>query len=353
MTPRERVENAIARHGPDVVPVVPFVGFYAARIAGVSISRYVTDGRTIAEAQYLLWRELGQDMVVTAGDTYYLAQGFGLEVDQPNNSLPTAKAAVLGSLADAGKLKVPSPRNGGRMPVYLKAARLLCQRFGDRLSVRGTGTGPLSLAAYLLGIENLLTKLAELNGGGATPADESDFHTLMEIVSDATIAFLKAQVELGVHIIYLGDSLASCDMISPVMYRRFVLPYHKKIFHELQDGCRRRGAHTLLHVCGNNTAILDDLSTTGAEIYEVDSKIDLEVALRMIGSRICLIGNLDPVGLLLNGSAEDVRRESRKRISAAPTEGGFMLGTGCFVAWDTPLANLKEMVQASRGLSAG
>ena len=348
MTSLERVEKAIGRQTPDVVPVGPFVGFYAARIAGVSIRQYVTNGRTIADAQYGLWERLRQDIVVTAADTYYIAEALGLEVDLHDSALPTSKGPVLESLADGSRLRVPDPYTAGRMPVYLEAARLLSLRLGDRVAVRGTGTGPLSLAGYLLGPQNLLMKLAEINCGMATATEERGFALLMEVVSETAIAFLKAQIEAGVHLVYLGDSLASCDMISPAMYRRYVLPYHRQVFDGVREDCRRRGVHTLLHVCGDNTVLLKDLAATGATIYEVDSKIDLRVALHTIGQEVCLIGNLDPAGLLRSGSPDDVRRESEKCIAAASPEGGFILGTGCFVPWDTPLDNLQAMVRACR-----
>jgi len=348
ITSLDRVKKAIAHEEPDRVPVGPFTGFYAARIAGATIGRYVTDGRVIAESQHLLWERLGHDVVITAGDTYYIAEAFGAAVDYHENALPTARGPVLESLAGARKLTVPDPHTGGRMPVYIEAARELSRRLGDRVAIRGTGTGPLSLASYLLGGQNLLMKLAEMGRGMTTAAEEMDFATLMEVAADTAIAFLKAQTEAGQHVAYLGDSLASCDMISPEAYRRYVFPYHKRVFDALKDHCRRHGAHAMLHACGDNTAVLEDFAATGAEIYEVDSKIDLAEAKRRIGDPVCLIGNLDPTGVLLRGTAQDVRRESQRCIAAAASGGGFILGTGCFVPWDTPWENLEQMVCASQ-----
>lgn len=347
MTSLERVKRAIAHEPCDRVPVGPFTGFYAARITGMTIGRYVTDGKAIAESQCLLWKRVGHDMVITAGDTYYIAEAFGVPVDHHENALPTARGPVLESLADARKLKVPDPHRAGRMPVYIEAARLLSRRLGDRVAVRGTGTGPLSLASYLLGQQNLLMKLAEMSYGMAAPADQEDFATLMDVASDTIIAFLNAQTEAGQHIVYLGDSLASCDMISPKMYRRFVFPYHRRIFEAVSETCRRYDAHAMLHICGDNTAILKDLAATGTEIYEVDSKIDLREARRQIGDEVCLIGNLNPTGTLMMGTPADVRREAERCIAEAASGSGFILGTGCFVAWDTPVENLQAMVQAS------
>jgi len=282
-----------------------------------------------------------------------MAEAFGLAVDHHENALPTARGPVLESLADARKLTVPDPHTGGRMPVYIQAARELSRRLGDRVAIRGTGTGPLSLASYLLGGQNLLVKLAEMSRGMTTAAEEKDFALLMEVASDTALAFLKAQTEAGQHIAYLGDSLASCDMISPEAYRRYVFPYHKRVFDALRDHCGRHGAHAMLHACGDNTAVLDEFAATGAEIYEVDSKIDLGEAKRRIGDRVCLIGNLDPAGALMSAGPDEVRREAEECLAAAPDGDGFILGTGCFVAWDTPLENLRAMVRASREFRKG
>ena len=241
-TSLERVKKAIAHASPDRVPVGPFTGFYAARIAGATIGRYVTDGRVIAESQYRLWKRLGHDMVITAGDTYYIAEAFGVTVDHHENALPTSRGPVLESLTDARKLEIPDPKTGGRMPVYIEAVRELSRQLGDRVAIRGTGTGPLSLASHLFGGQNLLMKLAEMVRGMTTLAEEKDFATLMDVASDTAVAFLKAQTEAGQHIAYLGDSLASCDMISPDMYRRFVYPYHCRVFEAIRDHCGRHGA---------------------------------------------------------------------------------------------------------------
>jgi uroporphyrinogen decarboxylase len=347
ITSLERVKKAIAHEPTDRVPVGPFTGYYAARIADTTIGRYVTDPRVIADAQYRLWELAGHDMVITAGDTYYMAEAFGVEVDHHEAALPTSRGPVLRSLADARRLGVPDPQRAGRMPVYVEAAAALSRRLGDRVAIRGTGTGPLSLAAHLLGQQNLLIKLAEMSRGRATAEDEQDYATLMNVASDTAIAFLNAQTRAGQHIAYLGDSLASCDMISPETYREYVLPYHRHIFEALRDTCRRYGAHAMLHICGDDTAILKDLAATGTEIYEVDSKISLREAKRQIGDDVCLIGNLDPAGALMSGNPADVQREAEVCISEAARGSGFILGTGCFVAWETPLENLQAMVRAS------
>jgi len=335
----ERVCKACRREATDRVPVGPFAGFCAARLTGVSLRQYVTDGRAIAEAQMALQHEVGHDIVVTAADTYYLAEGFGLQVEFHENALPTAKGPLLTELKEVDRLRVPDPQRDGRMPVYLDAVRLLSATLGDKVAIRGTGTGPFSIAAYLFGMQRFLMTLAEIEAG--EDEDERHVHQLLSMTAEASTAFLKAQLEAGAHILYLGDSLASADMISPAMFRRFVLPYHQQIFAQVNG----HGAFTLLHICGDNTPILDALAETGADVLEIDHKMNLGSCKQKIGNRVCLIGNLDPVQTILHGTPEDVRRESRRCIKQAGRDSGFILGTGCFVPYDSPVENLRAMVE--------
>jgi len=352
LTSLERVKKALRHEEPDIVPVGPFAGFYAARIAGVKIYDYITDGKVIAEAQYTLWQKTGQDIVVTAADTYYIAEAFGLEVECYENDLPTAKRPVLHELRDANKLRVPNPHKDGRMPVYIEAVRELSQKFGDSVAIRGTGTGPFSIAAYLYGIERFLMKLADISAGTASKADIEGYTTLMEITSDTSIAFLKAQIEAGEHLVYLGDSLSSLNMISPGMYRNYVFPWHKKVFEGVRDHCKKYETFTLLHSCGDNTKLLEDYIKTGVDIYEVDSMMALKTCKEIVSDRLSLIGNLDPIEIVLNGSPGDIDRESKECIGAAAKGGGFILGTGCFVPLMSPLENIQQMVKTARNYTS-
>jgi uroporphyrinogen-III decarboxylase len=79
--------------------------------------------------------------------------------------------------------------------------------------------------------------------------------------------------------------------------------------------------------------------------FEVDAKVDLGLARRLLGERIALKGNLDTT-FLLRRSAEEVRGESLRILRQAPP-GGVVFSPGCGVPRMTPLANLRAMVQAS------
>jgi uroporphyrinogen decarboxylase len=262
--------------------------------------------------------------------------------------LPTAGAVPVTDLKKAASLHIPDPLKDGRMPVYLEAVTELKSLFRGTVAIRGTGTGPFSLAAYVMGIQDFLTKLMDIETGLAESWEEAALRGLLDLMSDTLIAFLKAQILAGIDIAYIGDSLASMNMISPGMYRSFAYPYHKKVIDAVRQLCQSYGAHTVLHICGDNLAILDDLAATGVDMLDIDSRMNLAECKRRIGDQVCLVGNLDPVHMIMEGTVKEVDHAARQCIDQAGEGGGFILSTGCFVPLHTPIDNLKQMVTAAR-----
>jgi len=349
MNSRERFLAAARRRPPDRVPVAPYMGNFGAVQAGVPLGRYNTDPVAMADAQTRAWEKLGQDVVVAQSDQYYIAQGFGCVIEQPADATPHLVRTPYASLEEAcaARLKVVDPNKDGRMAVYLEAIRLLRRRFGGELAVRGPGTGPFSLASYLYGTQDFLMDIA------TAEADQDGDRRrrlleLMDYSSDCLIAFLKAVIEAGADVAQAGDSLASLDMISPAIYEAYVWPFEKKVFDAVNPLAHARGAVSLLHICGDTRLILPRMAETGADVLEIDHKVSLAEARRLVGGRTALMGNLDPSGLLLQGSPAEVEAAARAAMRAGGgIEGGFILGSGCEVPPKAPLENLRAMVKAA------
>ena len=346
MTSLERIRCAGGLGKPDAIPVAPFMGNHGARVAGVPVDEYCRSGRLMAAAQSWAWEVYHQDVVVAQSDNYYIAEGFGTVVEHHADSTPSLKRPAIQDLSDIGRLVVPDPRKDGRMPVYLEAIGRLADRFAGQVAVRAPGTGPFSLASHLMGTERFLMELAmaDLEPGGQA---ERSLRTLMSLTTEALIAFAKACLEAGANIVQNGDSLASIDMISPDMYRRWAWPYEQRFFAEVNPLAARRGAATLLHICGNMTPVLDRMADTGANILELDAKVDLRLAKKQVGHRVCLMGNLNPVSILWRGTTADVEHAAREAILAAG-EAGFILGSGCEVPMAAPQENIATMIHIAR-----
>ena len=326
------------------------MGNHGAHVAGVPIGEYCRSGRLMAEAQYRAWQVYGQDAVVAQSDNYYIAEGFGVEVQHYENSTPTLKAPAAAELEDIDRLRVPDPCSDGRMPVYLEAIRRLAALCRGDVAVRAPGTGPFSLASHLLGTEQFLVELAlaEQEPGGPR---ERLLKRLLDLTTDALIAFAAACLAAGANIVQAGDSLASLDMISPAMYRKWAWPAERRFFQTINPLAAQHGAATLLHICGNMTPALEDMAETGARILELDHKVDLKTAKQRVGQRVCLMGNLDPVEVLWRGTPETAAIASRQAVADAGKDGGFILGSGCEVPMHAPQENLHAMIAAARRMS--
>ena len=353
MTSRDRFISAALRQRPDKVPVAPYMGNFGAALAGVPIGEYNTDGAKMARAQIAAWEVLGQDVVVAQSDGYYIAEGFGCVINQPRDTTPNLVRPAAATLDDACRLVVPDPRTDGRMPVYIEAVRRLKDHFGDSVAIRGTGTGPFSLASYLTGgTENFLMEIATAEMEEDAER-ERKLKTVMEISSDALIVFLKATIEAGSDIAQAGDSLASLSMISPAIYEKYVYPYEVKVFETINPIIHARGGVTLLHICGDTTRILPLMSRTGADILEIDSLVDMGEARRNFGDRVAFMGNIEPSRVLFQGTPEAVYDECVACMSTARAEeGGFILGSGCEVPPNAPPENIRAMVRAAREFGA-
>lgn len=348
MKPLERIRRTIARQATDRLPVAPYLANWTAAFAGMSFSTYCSDARQMAAAQLAAWECVGHDVLLPDADNYYLAEGFGCVTQFYEDNFPALERPALEEFHQVFDLDVPDPMRDGRMPVYLEATARIAQQVGEEAVIRVPGTGPFAVASYLVGIERFLFEVGRIQKG-LDLSNQAAVDRMLDLAAEAVTRFGLAQLRAGAHILQCGDSLASGSMISPATYRRFVLPRHQRIF----DAWKQAGAITVLHVCGNNTRMLDLFAETGADIVEIDSLVDLRFAKETIGDRVCLIGNIDPVAVMLQGRVDHVEAAARACIAAAAAGGGYILGTGCEVPPGTPLENLQALVRVAHGYRAG
>jgi uroporphyrinogen decarboxylase len=338
----ERIHRTIARQPVDRLPVGPYMANWTATFAGIPLSTYCTDARQMAAVQMAAWERVGQDVITPDADNYYLAEGFGCVSRLSENDFPTLARPALEHPQQVFDLEVPDPYRDGRMPIYLEATRRIAAQVGDRAVIRVPGTGPFAVASYLIGTEEFAVAVARIQRGQDL-SDAEAIERMLDLAAEAVTRFGLAQLRAGAHVLQCGDSLASGSVISPATFRRFVLPRHQRIF----SAWKQAGAITALHVCGDNTRMLELLAETGADIVDIDSLVDLRLAKETIGDVVCLTGNVDPVSVMLQGSAEQVAAVARECIQAAAAGGGYILGTGCEVPPGTPWENLQTLVRVA------
>ena len=112
------------------------------------------------------------------------------------------------------------------------------------------------------------------------------------------------------------------------------------------DGLHALGARARLHICGNTRRILKGIGELGCDFIDVDSMVPMSEAREKMGPEQVLLGNLDPVRDLRNGTPQSVCA----RVAECHREAGprFIVGAGCEVPRDTPAANVHALVRYAR-----
>ncbi len=331
MNSYQRFTNRLQGQPVDRPPNFDIMMTFAAHYINQPLSRYYHDYRVLSEANLAVLQDFELDIVQAISDPYRETADFGAEIEFPYDNLPLCRRPLLAEPADLAKLKAADPYTGPRMSDRLEAVRLLREQVGGAVPVMGWVEGALAEAADLRGVSNLLLDLY---------MDPDWVEELLAICGETAVAFAQAQVQAGADIIGIGDAIAS--QISPEMYRRFALPYEKRVFEAVHE----LGGLGRLHICGNTTHLLTLMPESGADIIDLDWMVDWTRAGALLGDDVPLCGNFHPVAVMLQGTPEDVYRAT---LACLHTGGKLNIsGAGCEIPDGTPHENLRAQAQALR-----
>jgi uroporphyrinogen decarboxylase len=154
----------------------------------------------------------------------------------------------------------------------------------------------------------------------------------------------RALIKAGAHFTSMGDSLASPDVVSPQMFERVARPYEERLISDLAAD----NIFVVIHICGDTSRILDTLAQYDNCGFEIDYKTDAAKAKQTAGKRHVLFGNIDPSGVLTNGSVQDVKKATCQLVSMWKPGGRFVLNAGCAIPPTAPPENIRAMIETAR-----
>ena len=338
MNSLERVRAVIAGGIHDRVPVCLHNFMLAAQEAGIRMEEYRVNPEAIARVHLQAVEKYGHDCILVDTDTTMLAEAMGARSECAPNEPGRIVEPALCSLEQVEGLKVIDPERDGRIPALLEAVRLMSKQVGGEVAIRGNADqAAFDLACMVRGIEDFLVELVE-------QPDNPRIAQLMEICYQGHLAVHRALAKAGAHLTSMGDSLAGPDVVSPRMFRRFAQPYEERLVRDLAA----HGIFVVVHICGDTSRILDMLAGYETCGFELDYKTDAEKAKRTAGKGHVLFGNIDPSGVLANGTLEEVREATRQLISTWKPGGRFILNSGCAIPPTAPPENIWTMIETAR-----
>jgi len=282
----------------------------------------------LVEGQLKVAEDFDFDHVSVISDPTREAADCGASILYPEDSPPAIDNhnALLADKTKLASLKMPDVLGGGRMQDRVEGVALFKEKIGNDKIIEGWIEGPCAEGADLRGINNIMIDFY----------DYPDFiRDLFEFVIEMELNFAKFQIEAGVDVMGMGDAAAS--LIGPKVYEELVWPYEKRLI----DGVHELGAAVRLHICGNTRDILDGIGRLGCEIVDLDYMVPVLEGREKMGPTQILLGNIDPVSVLRDGTPEKIYQAVEKCHKEAGSN--FIVGAGCEVTRDTTPENLRVL----------
>jgi hypothetical protein len=164
---------------------------------------------------------------------------------------------------------------------------------------------------------------------------------------------VQVAAALGAQAIWIEECMT--DMISPADFAAFNLPYLRR----LVEAIRAAGMQSIYYYCGNPAGKWEHLLDAGADAVALEEgkkgfAIDIEDVVERVRGRCTVLGNLDAIGVLQDGSEAELRAEIARQIAAGRRNGSrFILSVGSPVTPGTPVEQVRLYCDLAHELGKG
>ncbi len=280
-------------------------------------------------------KRLGVDAAIIFSDLLPILEPMGLDLEYAPSEGPVIHNPVRESTDVDRVLELESVES---LDFVMETVRQTRNDLPDDLPLIGFAGAPFTLASYV--IEGGASR-NYLHAKTLMYRDEGAWRALMERFVRAITRYLNAQIASGAQCVQLFDSWAGC--LGPGDYRRYVLPYVRKIVDGITTGV------PLINFATGNPSLLPLLAEVGGSVIGVDWRTRLDEAWDTVGHDRAVQGNLDPCVLLADTG--EIRRRAKDVLDQAAGRPGHIFNLGHGVLQQTPVDNAVALVDAVHELS--
>ena len=223
-------------------------------------------------------------------------------------------------------------------PVY-ETLRRLRKSLPPETTLIGFAGAPWTVATYMVGGRGTPDQGAAKAWAYRAP---EEFQKLIDLLTEATILHLTAQVEAGAEVLQIFDTWAGS--LPELYFRRFALEPVKRITGALK--VKFPHVPIIGFPRGAGSLAKDYFRDTGIDGLSIDTGVSptwAKAELQPIG---CVQGNLDPL-LLIAGGPE--MRRGVEHVLAKLGQGPFIFNLGHGIVPQTPPDHVAELVEIVRG----
>ena len=267
-------------------------------------------------------RRFGMDAAILFSDILVVPDGLGQVVEFREGEGPWLEPLDGPSGVSALRLE---RLQGHLQPVYETVARVRSDLPKD-VALIGFAGAPWTVASYMV-------------EGGSTRdfaavklwayRDPGSFQTLIDILVEATVEHLTAQIEAGAEAVQLFDSWAG--VLPSAAFERWCTRPLAAIVAALRQRCA--GTPIIVFPRGAGAMYQQVAANVGADAIGIDTTVPTEWAAATLQSGAALQGNLDPVMLVAGGKAMLAEADRIRRTLGG---GPFIFNLGHGVLPETP-----------------
>ncbi len=270
---------------------------------------------------------VGVDAAILFSDILVVPQAMGMEVQLVEKLGPLLPEPI--KTADDLK-RISALGAAERLSYVYDAIKLIKKELDGRVPLIGFAGAPWTLLCYMV------------QGKGSKTFDEAKgfcyqnpqlAHNLLQMITDATIEYLKGQIEAGADMLQIFDSWGG--LLSKQDFETFSLQYIRQIVAAIKDE-----VPTIIFAKGAWSS-LSEMAATGAHGLGIDWCIEPQMARQFAGNNVTLQGNYDPVKLLAPISEIET---STKAMLRAFGPGRHIANLGHGIIPNIPVEHAKAFV---------
>jgi uroporphyrinogen decarboxylase len=283
-----------------------------------------------AEVTRLPLSLLGVDAAILFSDILVIVEALGLKIEFPDSGGPRVEPAIQTAEQIDALSQIPVEES-------LRYVKETIQRLKDlEVPLIGFCGGPFTVASYCIdsGSKEAFIKTKRW----MKEAPES-LHRLLEKITQATIAYLKMQIEQGVDAVQIFDSWL--NVLNEGERKAFAYPYLRQIIEAL----RETQVPTILF-SRHSSLFPEELVSLNPACISFDWLRPMGELRQIVPPQIAIQGNLDPSILKL--SKPEITDAVRMLVNSMKGEKGFILNLGHGVTPDIPFDHVRHFVDVAR-----
>ncbi len=281
-------------------------------------------------------RRFGFDAAILFADILLLPQALGVDLWFETGEGP--RLTPVTTPQGLAQLRAPGDVHETLAPIY-ETLKILKRELPSETTLIGFAGAPWTVASYVI---------AGRGTPGQEPAhalkaqDRATFAALVDLITEATVEYLSAQVLAGAEVVKLFDSWAGT--LQGADFDDFAVAPARKIIAALKE--RHPGLPIIAFPREAGARYKGFARATGADGVALDNSVSADWAAAEVQVDGCVQGNLDPK-LMVEGGARLV--SEAKRIVRAFSGGAHIFNLGHGITPDADPDNVHRLIEAVRG----